>query len=117
MTYDYPGSIVFPTTEGANFELSHDLINLVSHHQLDGSSLKDPHAHLERLIRNCNTYRVHNVPTDTIRLALFPFSLRDAAEEWLNTQPQGSITTWEDLAEKCTTKFVPRAMLRKMRMK
>ena len=101
--------------EGANFELRPAFISLVSQHQFGGSSLEDLHAHLERFIRNCNTYWVHNVQTDAIRLTLFPFSLRDAAKEWLNSQPQGSITTWDDLAEKFTTKFVPRAMLRKMR--
>ena len=116
MTYDYPGSIVYPNDEGENFELRPAFISLVSQHQFGGSSLEDPHTHLEKFIRNCNTYRVHNISSDMIRLAYFPFSLRDAAEEWLNSQPQGSIKTWEDLAEKFTTKFVPRAILRKMRM-
>ena len=32
--------------------------------------------------------------------------LRDAAEEWLNSQPQESIRTWDDLAKKFTTKFM-----------
>src|ERR1044072_69534 len=114
MSYDNPGSIVYPNMEGANFELRPAFIHLVNQHQFGGSSLEDPHAHLERFIWNCNTYTSTTVPTETIRLKLFPFSVRDAAEEWLNSQPQGSIATWEDLAEKFTTKFVPRAMLRKM---
>src|ERR1044072_6637179 len=59
--------------------------------------------------------RMPNVPNEFMRLQLFPFSLRDAAEEWLHSQPQGSITTWEDLAQKFTTNFFPRALLRKMR--
>src|ERR1044072_6662268 len=63
MTYDYPGSIVFQNSEGAHFELRPAFISLVSQHQFGGSSLEDPHAHLERFIRNCNTYRVHNIPT------------------------------------------------------
>src|ERR1044072_5392915 len=113
MTYNYPGSIVFPNVEGKNFELRPAFISLVSQHQFGGSSLEDPHAHLERFFRNCNTYCVHNFSSDTIRLASFPFSLRDAAEEWLNSQPQESITTWDDLAEKFTTKFMPRALWRK----
>src|ERR1044072_4877432 len=103
MTYDYPGSIVFPNAEGQNFELRPTFISLVSQHQFGGSSLEDPHANLERFIRNCNNYQVNSVPTDSIRLALFPFSLRDAAEEWLSSQPQGSFATWADLAEKFTT--------------
>src|ERR1044072_5291130 len=113
MSYNYPGSIVCPNAEGQHFELRSAFISLVSKHQFGGSSLEDPHAHLDRFVRNCNTYHVHNVTSDMIRLASFPFSLRDAAEEWLNSQPQGSITTWEDLAEKFIFKFVPRAVLRK----
>src|ERR1044072_9419805 len=115
MTYDYQGSIVYPNLEGVHFALRPAFISLVSPDQFGGSSLEVPHAHLERSIRNCNTYRVHNIPANTIRLAAFPFSLRDATDEWLNSQPQGSITTWEDLEEKFTTKYVPRALLRKMK--
>lgn len=114
MSYEYPGSIVSPENEGT-FELRPAFISLISQHQYGGGALEDPHAHMERFIRNCNTYKVNNVSPDTIRLSLFPFSLRDVAEEWLNSQPQGSITSWGDLAEKFTTRFFPRALLRKMR--
>src|ERR1044072_6590817 len=50
MTYDYPGSIVFPNAEGQNFELRPTFISLVSQHQFGGSSLENPHAHLERFV-------------------------------------------------------------------
>src|ERR1044072_8944555 len=40
MTYDYPGSIVFPNAEGQNFELRPTFISLVSQHQFGGSSLE-----------------------------------------------------------------------------
>src|ERR1044072_3564563 len=87
MSYDYPGSIVYPYAEGQNFELRPTFISLVGQHQFGGSSLENPHAHLERFVRNCSTYRVNNATPDSIMLAAFPFSLRDAAEEWLNSQP------------------------------
>src|ERR1044072_1200800 len=111
MSYDYPGSIVFPIAGGQNFRPA--FISLVCQHQFGESYLEDPDAHLERFVRNCSTYRVNNVSSDSIRLAAFSFSLRDAAEEWLNSQPQESIRTWDDIAEKFTTKFMPRALLRK----
>src|ERR1044072_1429769 len=114
MTFDYPGSIVFPNAEGQSFELRPAFSSLVSQHQFCGSSLEDPHAHLERFVRNCSTYRVNNASPDSIRLAAFSFSLRDAAEEWLNSQPQGSIATWADFAEKFTTKIMSRSLLQKM---
>src|ERR1044072_3579510 len=115
MSYNSPGSIVFPRLEGVNFEIRPQFIQLVSQHQFGGSSLEDPHAHLERFIRNCNTFRTAIIDPNIIRLTLFPFSIRDAAEEWLNSQPLESISTWDDLAEKFTTKFIPKALIRKMR--
>src|ERR1044072_3258728 len=42
ITYDYPGSIVFPNAEGQNFELRPAFISLVSQRQFGGSSLEDP---------------------------------------------------------------------------
>src|ERR1044072_4209370 len=105
MSYDYPGSIAYPTVAGVNFEMRPGFINMVSQSQYGGSALEDPHAHLERFIRVCNTFTSHNIPANVIRMRLFPFSLRDTAEEWLNSQPQGSIISWDDLAEKFTTKF------------
>ena len=98
MSYDYPGSIAPQGEVVNNFELRPAFINLVSQHQYGGSVTEDPHAHLERFIRHCNTMRMPNVPNEFMRLQLFPFSLREPAEEWLHSQPQGSITTWEDLA-------------------
>src|ERR1044072_6786178 len=57
MSDHYPGSIVMPRPEGPNFEISPKFIQLVSQHEFGGSSLEDPHAHLECFIRNCNTFR------------------------------------------------------------
>ncbi|XP_057450393.1 uncharacterized protein LOC130741551 [Lotus japonicus] len=113
MSYDYPGSIAPQNAEAQNFELRPALINLISQHQYGGSATEDAHAHLERFIRNCSTTRLPN--PELVRLQLFPFSLRDTAEEWLNSQPQGSITTWEDLAKKFIKKFFPRTLLRKLK--
>ncbi|XP_057432471.1 uncharacterized protein LOC130725241 [Lotus japonicus] len=113
MSYDYPGSIAPQDAEAQNFELRPAPINLISQHQYRGSATEDAHAHLERFIRNCSVARLPNA--ELVRLQLFPFSLRDTAEEWLNSQPQGSITTWEDLAKKFIKKFFPRTLLRKLK--
>src|ERR1044072_6816947 len=71
MSYDYPGSIAPQGERVYNFELRPNFINLISQHQYGGSMTEDPHAHLERLIRNCNTMRLNNVSTEVIRLELF----------------------------------------------
>ncbi|KAJ4705035.1 DNA-directed DNA polymerase [Melia azedarach] len=43
------------------------------------------------------------------------FSLRDKAKGWLNSLPPGSITTWNELAQKFLAKFFPPAKTAKMR--
>src|ERR1044072_1257416 len=67
MSYNYPWSIVCPNAGGQHFELRPSFICLVGQDQYGGSSLEDPHAHLERFVRNCNTYHVHNVTPNMIR--------------------------------------------------
>ncbi|XP_022874195.1 uncharacterized protein LOC111393026 [Olea europaea var. sylvestris] len=50
---------------------------------------------------------MNEVTEDTIRLCLFSFSLRDKAKAWFQSPPYGSITTWDDLAQKFLTKRCP----------
>ncbi|GJW07740.1 hypothetical protein Tco_1570163 [Tanacetum coccineum] len=39
-----------------------------------------------------------NVPSTSVKLMLFPFSLEGAAQIWLEKEPPRSILTWDDLA-------------------
>lgn len=59
---------------------------------------------------------MNNVPKETICMSLFLFSLRDKAEDWLQTQPQGGLLTCEDLTEKIVTKFFPLSSFRKIKI-
>src|ERR1044072_6629767 len=81
LSYDYPGSVVYPNAEGQNFELKPTFISQVGQHQFGGSSLKDPHAHLERFVSNCSTCRVNNATQDSIRLARSGYEVT-RAEQW-----------------------------------
>ncbi|XP_071939272.1 uncharacterized protein [Coffea arabica] len=47
------------------------------------------------------------VTEEQIRLRAFPFSLKDAAKDWLYYLPAGSITTWAQLKKKFLEKFFP----------
>nr|GEU62544.1 hypothetical protein [Tanacetum cinerariifolium] len=49
--------------------------------------------------------RVPNVPSTSIELMLFPFSLEGAARIWLEKEPPRSIQTWDDL--KFINQFFP----------
>ncbi|GJR69651.1 reverse transcriptase domain-containing protein [Tanacetum coccineum] len=51
--------------------------------------------------------RFPNVPSTSVKLMLFPFSLEGAARMWLEKEPPHSILTWDDLVSKFINKFFP----------
>ncbi|GJR23910.1 reverse transcriptase domain-containing protein [Tanacetum coccineum] len=48
-----------------------------------------------------------NIPSTSVKLMLFPFSLEGAARIWLEKEPPRSILTWDDLVSKFINKFFP----------
>ncbi|GJZ63248.1 reverse transcriptase domain-containing protein [Tanacetum coccineum] len=83
-TAGYEDAIVVPEITADNFELKHGLLNLIT------STMKFP-----------------NVPSTSVKLMLFPFSLEGAARIWLEKEPPRSIQTWDDLVSKFINKFFP----------
>ena len=81
------------------------LISMVQQAQFSGSPLDDPNIHLAMFLEICDTVKMNGVTEDTIRLRLFPFSLRDKARGWLQSLQLRSITSWQDMAEKFLAKF------------
>ncbi|GJW91561.1 hypothetical protein Tco_0169114 [Tanacetum coccineum] len=73
-TEGYEDAIVIPEIN-ANFELKHGLINLVQNKQFFGHDKEDPHAHIRYFNKITSTMRFPNVPSTSIKLMLFPFSL------------------------------------------
>nr|GFA58308.1 reverse transcriptase domain-containing protein [Tanacetum cinerariifolium] len=49
--------------------------------------------------------RVPNIPSSSIKLMFFPFSLEGAAWIWLEKEPPRSIQTWDDLVSKFIKQF------------
>jgi hypothetical protein len=47
----------------------------------------------------CNTYNNSNYSINTIRLKLFPFSLKDKAKTWLLNLRSGSIRAWDEMQQ------------------
>nr|GEV82499.1 reverse transcriptase domain-containing protein [Tanacetum cinerariifolium] len=68
---------------------------------------EDPHAHIRYVNKITSMMRVPNVPSSSIKLMLFPFSLEGAARIWLEKEPPRSILTWEDLVTKFINQFFP----------
>nr|GEZ27402.1 reverse transcriptase domain-containing protein [Tanacetum cinerariifolium] len=94
----FENAIVIPEITANNFELKHGLIDLVQNKQFFGHDKEDPHAHIRYFNKITSTMRVPNVPSSSIKLILFPFSLKRAARIWLEKEPLRSILTWDDLA-------------------
>nr|GEY98490.1 reverse transcriptase domain-containing protein [Tanacetum cinerariifolium] len=78
-TEGYEEAIVIPEITANNFELRHGLITLVQNKQFFGHDKEDPHAHIRYFNKITSTMRVPNVPSSSIKLMLFPFSLEGAA--------------------------------------
>ncbi|XP_071904295.1 uncharacterized protein [Coffea arabica] len=101
-----PLCITFPTlAENTAFELKSGLIHLLpSFHGLSG---EEPHKHVKEFEVVCSSMKPPGVTEEQIRLRAFPFSLKDAAKDWLYYLSAGSITTWAQLKKKFLEKIFP----------
>nr|GFA24929.1 reverse transcriptase domain-containing protein [Tanacetum cinerariifolium] len=104
-TKGYEDAIVIPEITANNFELKHGLINLVQNKQFFRLDKEDPHVHIRHFNKITSTMRVPNVPSSSIKLMLFPFSLEGEALIWLEKEPPRSIQTWDDLVSKFINQF------------
>ncbi|KAF7835343.1 uncharacterized protein G2W53_010202 [Senna tora] len=99
-----------------NFEIKSATIQLLqANGKFGGSPIEDPNNHILNFLEICDTFKHNGVSDDAIRLRLFPFSLRDKAKVWLQSLPEGSISTWEELAQQFLTKYFPPGKTAKMR--
>ncbi|GJY74417.1 reverse transcriptase domain-containing protein [Tanacetum coccineum] len=103
-TKGYGDAIVIPEIN-ANFELKHGLINLVQNKQFFGHDKEDPHAHIRYFKKITSTMRFSDIPSTSIKLMIFPFSLEGSAQIWLEKEPPQSILTWDDLVSKFINQF------------
>nr|GFA31526.1 hypothetical protein [Tanacetum cinerariifolium] len=77
-----------------------------THRALRGRN-QDPHAHIRYFNKITSTIWVPNVPSSSIKLMLFSFSLEEAARIWLEKEPPRYILTWDDLVTKFINQFFP----------
>ncbi|GJY36133.1 reverse transcriptase domain-containing protein [Tanacetum coccineum] len=115
-TEGYEDAIVLPEIN-ANFELKHGLINLVQNKQFFGHDKEDPHAHIHYFNKITSTMRFPDIPSTSIKLMLFPFSLEGSAWIWLEKKPPRSILTWDDLVSKFINQFFPPSKTTNLRNK
>nr|GEW91121.1 reverse transcriptase domain-containing protein [Tanacetum cinerariifolium] len=107
-TEGYEDTIVIPEIAANNFELKHGLIHLVQNKQFFEHDKEDPHAHIRYFNKITSTMRVPNVPSSSIKLMLFPFSL-EGQPGFGSAQKRTprSILNWDDLVSKFINQFFP----------
>ena len=99
-------SIIRPTINANNFKIKPALLQMIqSSVQFYGLANEDPNAHIANFLKICDTFKYNRVSDDAIRLRLFPFTLKNRAKAWLNSQPPTSITIWELLAKAFLAKY------------
>ncbi|XP_045809427.1 uncharacterized protein LOC123903826 isoform X3 [Trifolium pratense] len=108
-------SIVNPPVQANNFELKPGLIQMIQNSTFRGSPTEDPNAHLKNFIRVADSVKCNGVTPEAIRMRLFPWSLADKATTWLDSMPNDSITTWEQLSQKFLNKYFPPGKAAKIR--
>nr|GEX37093.1 reverse transcriptase domain-containing protein [Tanacetum cinerariifolium] len=84
----YEDAIVVPTITADNFELKHGPLTLVQNKQFFGHDKEDPHAHVCYFNKITSTFKFLSVPNTSIKLMLFPFSLKD--QDSLNSAAGGN---------------------------
>ncbi|XP_017981021.1 PREDICTED: uncharacterized protein LOC108663040 [Theobroma cacao] len=109
-------SIRRPSINANKFEIKPAYIQMIqSSVQFGKLPNDDPNSHLVNFLEIYDAFKYNRVTDNAIRLRLFSFSLRDKAKSWLNSLPNGSITTLEDLGQKFLAKFFSPTKIAKMR--
>ncbi|KAK8670685.1 hypothetical protein V6N13_037303 [Hibiscus sabdariffa] len=84
-------AVTMPEFEAEHFKLKPVMLNMLNTlGQFGGSPTEKARQHLKSFLEICNSFKIHGVSNDVLKLKLFPYSLRDKAKEWLNNFPPGS---------------------------
>ena len=63
-----------------SYEVSPNLLNLITREQFGGSAMEDASMHLHDFVEICDMQKFKNVESDILKQKLFPFSLRGKAK-------------------------------------
>jgi len=88
-------------------ELKPTLLSLIGSHPFAGMDHEDPYTHLYTFMELCSTIRASNKDVEAVYLRAFPFSLAGKAKTWLQSHPNKSLNTLEEVEEKFIARFFP----------
>ncbi|KAK8658757.1 hypothetical protein V6N13_036951 [Hibiscus sabdariffa] len=99
-------AVTMPEFEAEHFELKPVMFNMLNTiGQFGGSPTENARQHLKSFLEICNSFKIHGVSNDVLKLKLFPYSLRDKAKAWLNNLQPDSLQSWTQLCRSFLAKF------------
>ncbi|XP_074297496.1 uncharacterized protein LOC141628226 [Silene latifolia] len=104
---DTSAPINFGTLAPNNFEIHPAQVGILEKDIFDGHIDEEAHAQLRKFKSKVPMMKPNGVPEDTLKLMLFPFSLRDKVDRWLNVHAPNTFTTWDTLAKAFLDKYYP----------
>ncbi|KAK8976493.1 hypothetical protein V6N11_001636 [Hibiscus sabdariffa] len=85
-------TVTIPEFEAEHFELKLVMFNMLySLGQFGGSPAENARQHLKSFLEICNSFKIHGVSNDVLKLKLFPYSLRRCPMHGLPEWTQESI--------------------------
>ena len=88
-------------------KLKPTLLSLISLHPFAGMDHEDPYTHFPTFMELCSTMGAFDEDVEVVYLRAFPFSLAGKAKTWLQSHPNKSLNTWEEVEEKFIARFFP----------
>ena len=69
-----------------------------------GKPSEDPYRHVDELSQVCEINHLQNIPADTMKMKLFPATLRDRAKDWFLKLGK-EFTSWTEMEEDFLRKY------------
>ncbi|KAK9046177.1 hypothetical protein V6N11_052076 [Hibiscus sabdariffa] len=99
-------AVTMPKFEVEHFELKPVMFNMLNTlGQFGGTPNENARQHLNSFLEICNSFKIHGVSNDVLKLKLFHYSLRDKAKTWLNNLQPDSLQSWTQLCRSFLAKF------------
>ncbi|KAL4332690.1 hypothetical protein GQ457_07G006580 [Hibiscus cannabinus] len=99
-------AVTMPYFEAEHFELKPVMFNMLNTlGQFGGTPNENARQYVKSFLEICNSFKIHGVSNDVLKLKLFPYSLRDKAKTWLNNIQPDSLQSWTQLCRCFLAKF------------
>ncbi|XP_048599929.1 uncharacterized protein LOC106393494 [Brassica napus] len=104
-----------PPCTRQDYEIKPARIGLVQKSTFSGLTSDIPMDHIEAFERICNFSRSNGVPPDYVKCTLFPFSLEGKASRWLQSFPNSSLTSWDQVRSAFLSHFYTKSKIAALR--